>query len=48
MTAISPEGTITDVNEATGVTRDRLISTDFADYVTEPENARAGCKRDFV
>jgi len=40
MVAISPEGKITDVNEAlvkaTGVIREKLIDTDFSDYFTEP------------
>ncbi|MCW2950413.1 MAG: putative sensor protein [Thermoleophilia bacterium] len=42
---ISPEGKITDVNEATvevtGVTRSMLIGTDFSDYFTEPGEARS-------
>ena len=46
LVAISPDGTITDVNaaaeEATGIARDRLIGSDFAGYLTEPEKARAG------
>jgi PAS domain S-box-containing protein len=41
---ISPEGKITDVNEATvnvtGIARDRLIGTDFSDYFTEPDKAK--------
>ncbi len=44
LTSISPEGRITDVNEAkvkcTGVARDKLIGSFFADYFTEPEKAR--------
>ena len=48
---ISPEGKITDVNEATvkvtGVPRDRLIGTDFSDYFTEPEKARYGYQEVF-
>jgi PAS domain S-box-containing protein len=43
MVTISPEGQITDVNEATvqatGVTRDKLLGTDFSNYFTEPEKA---------
>jgi PAS domain S-box-containing protein len=43
LVAISPEGKITDVNEATvkatGVSRDQLIGTAFSDYFTEPEKA---------
>ncbi len=46
LVTISPEGQITDVNEATelatGATRDRLIGSDFSDYFTEPDRARAG------
>jgi PAS domain S-box-containing protein len=44
LVAISPEGKITDLNEAnvnaTGVSRDKLIGTFFHDYFTEPEIAR--------
>jgi PAS domain S-box-containing protein len=43
LVAISPEGLITDVNEATvkvtGVPRDELIGTAFSDYFTDPERA---------
>ena len=43
---ISPEGKITDVNEGstnvTGVPREDLIGTDFSNYFTDPEKARAG------
>ena len=43
---ISPEGKITDVNEATikvtGIEREKLIGADFANYFTEPEKAREG------
>jgi PAS domain S-box-containing protein len=46
---ISPEGTITDVNEATvkatGVPRDQLIGTDFSQYFTDPDTARKGVQR---
>src|SRR5690349_13980252 len=46
LVTISPEGKITDVNEAsvqaTGVAREQLVGTDFSDYFTEPDNARAG------
>ncbi len=49
LVTISPEGKITDVNEAsvdvTGVPRDQLIGTDFSDYFMEPEKAREGYKR---
>jgi PAS domain S-box-containing protein len=51
LVTISPEGKITDVNEATikvtGVTRERLIGTDFSDYFTEPEKAREGYQQVF-
>jgi PAS domain S-box-containing protein len=51
LVTISPEGKITDVNEAsvqaTGVPRERLVGTDFSDYFTEPENARAGYQKVF-
>jgi len=46
LVAISPEGKITDVNEATvnvtGVPRDKLIGTDFSEYFTDPGKAVAG------
>ncbi|MFV8326456.1 response regulator [Flavobacterium sp. ZS1P14] len=42
--AISPEGKITDMNNAsvkvTGVSRKKLIGTDFFTYFTEPQKAR--------
>jgi PAS domain S-box-containing protein len=45
LVAISPEGTITDANQATvkltGVPRDQLIGTCFSDYFTEPAKAEA-------
>ncbi|TAN68959.1 MAG: response regulator [Methylobacter sp.] len=48
---ISPEGKITDVNQATenvtGRTRDELIGSDFCAYFTEPENARAAYRKVF-
>jgi PAS domain S-box-containing protein len=51
LVTISPEGKITDVNEAsaevTGVPRAGLIGTDFSDYFTEPERAREGYKQVF-
>ncbi|MDP2133172.1 MAG: response regulator [Sulfuritalea sp.] len=51
LVTISPEGKITDVNaasvEATGVPREQLIGTDFADYFTDPEAARAGYRKVF-
>jgi len=46
LVTINPAGKITDVNrmteEVTGIGRERLIDTDFADYFTEPDKARAG------
>ncbi|HYL74058.1 MAG TPA: PAS domain-containing protein, partial [Bryobacteraceae bacterium] len=51
LVTISPEGKITDVNEATikvtGVGRDKLIGTDFSDYFTAPEKAREGYQQVF-
>jgi PAS domain S-box-containing protein len=52
LVTISPEGKITDVNEATvkvtGVARQKLIGTDFSNYFTEPEKARAGYQQAFA
>jgi len=49
---ISGDGKITDVNEATikvtGVSRERLIGTDFSNYFTEPEKAREGYQQVFA
>ncbi|MCL5062438.1 MAG: PAS domain-containing protein [Nitrospirae bacterium] len=51
LVTISPEGKITDVNEATvkvtGVPREGLIGTDFSNYFTEPEKAREGYREVF-
>jgi PAS domain S-box-containing protein len=51
LVTISRSGKITDVNAATeqvtGVPRERLVGTDFSDYFTEPEEARAGYRRAF-
>jgi PAS domain S-box-containing protein len=51
LVTIGPDGTITDVNkateDATGIPRDQLIGTDFADYFTQPEKARDGYKKVF-
>ena len=51
LVTISPEGKITDVNEATikvtGVAREALIGTDFSNYFTEPEKASAGYRQVF-
>jgi PAS domain S-box-containing protein len=52
LVTISADGKITDVNEATvqatGRSRDKLIGSDFADYFTEPEKARAGYRDAFA
>jgi PAS domain S-box-containing protein len=52
LVTISPEGKITDVNEATvkvtGALREKLIGTDFANYFTEPEKAREGYRQAFA
>jgi PAS domain S-box-containing protein len=44
LVTISPEGKITDMNQAladiTGLTREMLTGTDFFDYFTEPQKAR--------
>jgi len=46
LATVSPEGKITDVNEAsikvTGVPREALIGTDFSQYFTDPDKAREG------
>ncbi len=51
LVTIGPDGKITDVNAATelvtGCGRDALIGTDFSDYFTEPETARAGYRQVF-
>jgi PAS domain S-box-containing protein len=52
LVTISREGKITDVNEATekvtGVSRERLIGSDFSNYFTEPEQARCGYEEVFA
>jgi PAS domain S-box-containing protein len=52
LVTIGPEGDISDVNrateEVTGLTRDKLIGTDFSDYFTEPDKARQGYERVFA
>ena len=49
LVTISHTGKITDINaateQATGLARANLIGTDFADYFTEPEKARAGYRQ---
>ncbi|MGZ3303321.1 MAG: PAS domain S-box protein, partial [Isosphaeraceae bacterium] len=51
LVTIGPDGKITDVNEATeavtGYPRAELIGKDFADYFTEPEEAREGYEQVF-
>ncbi|WP_333873723.1 PAS domain S-box protein [Methylobacter sp.] len=51
LVTISAEGKVTDVNTATeqvtGVNRDSLIGSDFADYFIDPEKAREGYLRVF-
>ncbi|QPJ66188.1 MAG: PAS domain S-box protein [Candidatus Nitrohelix vancouverensis] len=51
LVTISPDGKITDVNEATikatGLDRQDLIGTDFSSYFTEPEKAREGYQNVF-
>ncbi|NLF89319.1 PAS domain S-box protein [Candidatus Bathyarchaeota archaeon] len=51
LVTISAEGKITDVNKATedvtGYSRDQLIGSDFSDYFTEPEKAKAGYEEAF-
>ncbi len=51
LVTISPEGKITDVNDATvkvtGVSREKLIGTDFSVYFTEPDKAREGYREAF-
>jgi PAS domain S-box-containing protein len=46
LVTISPDGKITDVNEATidvtGASREKLIGTDFSNYFTEPNKAQEG------
>ncbi len=52
LVTISPDGKIADVNEATiqatGVPRSLLIGSDFSNYFTEPEKARAGYQEVFA
>jgi len=51
LVTISPEGKITDVNEATvratGVTREEMAGSDFALYFTDPEQARQAYRQVF-
>ena len=49
---INPGGKITDLNEAsvrfTGVSREKMIGSDFFDYFTEPDKAREAYQQVFV
>ncbi len=51
LVTIGPDGRITDVNaateKATGLGRSALVGTDFSDYFTNPERARAGYRHVF-
>jgi len=51
LVTISASGKITDVNAATelvtGLSRGELLGSDFSDYFTEPEKARAGYEKVF-
>ena len=51
LVTISPDGKITDVNktteEITGVSREKLIGSDFSEYFTEPDKAREGYEQVF-
>jgi len=51
LVTISPDGKITDVNEATvkvtGLVRQQLIGTDFSNYFTEPDKASEGYQQVF-
>jgi len=52
LVTISREGKITDANKATediaGCSREELIGSDFSDYFTQPEQARAGYRMVFT
>ncbi|MEI6068467.1 MAG: PAS domain S-box protein [Methylococcaceae bacterium] len=52
LVTISPEGKIMDVNQATmevtGVERGQLIGSDFSDYFTDPNQAKAGYQMVFA
>jgi PAS domain S-box-containing protein len=49
LVTISPDGKITDVNQATelvtGILRESLINSDFSGYFTEPEKANDGYRK---
>ena len=52
LVTIATDGRITDVNrateEVTGVERKQLVGSDFSDYFTEPDKARAGYQQVFA
>src|ERR1035437_9995017 len=52
LVAISPEGKITDANQATlkltGIPREKLIGTSFSDYFTDPKKAEEIYQRVFT
>ena len=52
LVTISTDGKIMDVNKAAkeirGLSRDQIIGSDFSDYFTEPEKARAGYEKVFL
>ena len=52
LVTISADGKITDVNEATakvtGLSREKLIGTDFSNYFTEPDKAQEGYRQVFA
>ncbi|MBK5246171.1 MAG: PAS domain-containing protein, partial [Peptostreptococcaceae bacterium] len=51
LVTMGPDGIITDVNaateKATGLPREKIIGTDFSEYFTETDKARAGYKQVF-
>jgi len=52
LVTINADGKITDVNKATegvtGLSREQLIESDFSNYFTEPERAKAGYRQVFT
>lgn len=52
LVTINADGKITDVNKATegvkGLSREELIGSDFSNYFTEPEKAKAGYRQVFT
>ncbi len=52
LVTIGADGKIMDVNhsteQVTGLSREELIGTDFSDYFTEPDKARAGYEKVFM